>query len=78
MIHHKPAPATAVMAMDIATDSEISFAHSQYDTHAISGRLDCRAASVSGNIGKRQCILCQIADRGLHNSPDTWSLAQNA
>ena len=38
MIHHM-APATAVMAMDIATDNEISFARSQYDTHAISGRL---------------------------------------
>jgi len=30
MIQNKPAPATAVMiAMDIAKDSEISFAHSQ-------------------------------------------------
>jgi hypothetical protein len=38
MIHHIMAPATAVMAMDIATDSEINFAHSQYDTHAISSR----------------------------------------
>ena len=28
MIHHQPAPATAVMAMDITTDSAISFAHS--------------------------------------------------
>jgi hypothetical protein len=38
MIHHHPAPATAVMAMDITKDSEISFVHSQYDTHAISNR----------------------------------------
>jgi hypothetical protein len=38
MIHNKPAPATAVMAMDITKDSEISFVHSQYDTHAISSR----------------------------------------
>jgi hypothetical protein len=29
MIHNKPAPATAVIAMDIAKDSKISFAHSQ-------------------------------------------------
>ena len=40
-------------------DSATSFAHSQYDTHAISGRLHCRAASVPGNTGKRQCSLCQ-------------------
>jgi hypothetical protein len=39
MNHHKPAPATAVMVMDITIDSEISFAHSQDDTRSISGRL---------------------------------------
>ena len=56
---HKAAPAVAVMATDITTDSATSFAHSQYDTHAISGRLHCRATSVSGNPGKRQSSLCQ-------------------
>ena len=58
-INHKPAPAAAVMTMDITMDSAISFANSQYDTHVISGRLHCRAASVPGNTGKRQCSLCQ-------------------
>jgi hypothetical protein len=58
-INHKAAPAVAVMATDITMDSAHSLAHSQYDTHAISGRLHCRAASVPGNRGKRQCSLCQ-------------------
>ena len=47
-INHKAAPAVAVTAIDITMDSANSFAHSQYDTHAISGRLHCRAASVPG------------------------------
>ena len=59
MNHHKPAPATAVMAMDITTDSEISFAHSQYDNALNFRSATCRAASIPGNIGKRQCSLCQ-------------------
>jgi hypothetical protein len=50
---HKAAPAVAVMATDITIDSATSFAQSQYDTHAISGRLHRRAASVPGNTGKR-------------------------
>jgi hypothetical protein len=58
-MNHKVAPAVAVMATDITKASAISFAHSQYDTHTISGRLHCRAASIPGNTGKRQCSLCQ-------------------
>ena len=61
MIHHIMAPATAVMAMDIATDCEISFAHSQYDTHAISGSASCRAASIPENIGKSTSVVCASA-----------------
>jgi hypothetical protein len=35
MISHQQAPAAAVMAMEITIDNATSFAHSQYDTHAI-------------------------------------------
>jgi hypothetical protein len=38
--------------MDITMDSTISFANSQYDTHAISRRQHTVAISVSGKIGK--------------------------
>jgi hypothetical protein len=34
------------MAIDISKAFATSFAHSQYDIHAISGRLHCRAASI--------------------------------
>ena len=57
MIHHQQAPATAVMAMDIATDCEISSAHSQYDTHAISGRLHA-APLVSREISATASAVC--------------------
>jgi hypothetical protein len=42
--HHPIASATDVMAIEIASDVAISFAHSQYDTHA-SSRLYYRTAS---------------------------------
>ena len=43
--HHPIASAADVIAIEIATDIAISFAHSQYDTHAYSSRLHCRTAS---------------------------------
>ena len=64
--------------MDIATDSEISFAHSQYDTHAISGRLHAAPLVLREILATASAVCAKFADRGLHHSPDTWSLAQNA
>ena len=58
-MNHQTAKRTASMAIDISKAFATSFAHSQYDIHAISGRLHCRAASIPGNPGKRQCSLCQ-------------------
>ena len=56
---HKAAAAVAVMATETTIDSATSFAHSQYDTNAISGWPSCHASSLPGNLGKRQSGLCQ-------------------
>jgi hypothetical protein len=58
-MNHQTDMRTASMAIDISKAFATSFAHSQYDIRAISGRLHCRAASIPGNPGKRQCSLCQ-------------------
>ena len=78
MIHHKPAPATAVMAMDIATDSEISFAHSQYDTHAISGRLHAAPLVLREILATASAVCAKLRIVGFTFRPTPGSLAQNA
>jgi hypothetical protein len=74
MIHHRPAPATAVMAMDIATDSEISFAHSQYDTHAISGRLHAAPLMLREILAAASavCAKLRIVGSTIRPTPSHW------
>jgi hypothetical protein len=57
MIHHM---ATAVRVIDIATDNKISFAHSQYDAHAIPGRLHT-ASLLFREISASASAVCAMA-----------------